>query len=922
MAVQRFSSRQQAIGPVLAERLQGATRYLRIAGYFRSSLLEVVGEALETVGEIRVVCNGDLDPHDVKVARAAKEGREALARTLVSSWQATEDSLDQLLTRDRYRRLHALLASGRMKVRVVPRDGNNVFVHGKAGVIEHGPAGNPDRITAFVGSLNDSASAFRHAYEIMWTDEDPSAAEWVRQEFEHFWNMGIDLPDAVVEHVAAVARRSEYRSIEKARDGRGEVAPEAILADRPIYKGGQILRPWQKRFVEACVEDRRLHGKARYLIADDVGLGKTLSMAAAALVLSIMDDKPVLILAPATLIWQWQEELEDKLGVPAAVWSTQRKCWVDAERRPLTQKNDPELVAKCPWRIGIVSTGLIVNGDEHAERGALARKRYGVVILDEAHKARASRQTRDGRTTLERNNLLDFLCRVARTADNVILGTATPIQLEAVEVWDLISALAQGAPHVLGTGSDGGEWMREECVRYLTGQRNWPANDTNRWALFRNPLPPAIEHRVFGDIRNDTSLATHDIVGPRFDDLGPDVRGEFLQEFETIAPRSNPIVRRIVRRTRPMLEEKGLLKRIGVITHPRPGDGLPTWLTSVNGEGLEMGPAFTAAYEAAERFSALYALRHPAAGFLKTILLRRIGSSALAGLMTARHLLGKLDDTVSEDEKSEERDPTADNPPPDPEERAMLEEIERNLVAVVEGSGVDPKVQVILHYLREHDWLEKNGAIIFSQYVTTAEWVLGALTEAFPSEPVALYAGGAASFVQQGTERRATGREQIKAAVQKGDIRLVCATDAACEGLNLQRLGAQINVDLPWNPSRLEQRKGRVQRIGQVRDNIDVLNLRYAGTVEDDVYAALSDRFGDIFAVLGQLPDGFEDQWIDAVLTDRAAVKNFSQRVERAKPPMVLRYLKDIADDEGLDWEYAEKVLSSRDLDRWMREGW
>jgi SNF2 family DNA or RNA helicase len=150
----------------------------------------------------------------------------------------------------------------------------------------------------------------------------------------------------------------------------------------------------------------------------------------------------------------------------------------------------------------------------------------------------------------------------------------------------------------------------------------------------------------------------------------------------------------------------------------------------------------------------------------------------------------------------------------------------------------------------------------------------------------------------------------------------VCATDAACEGLNLQRLGAQINVDLPWNPSRLEQRKGRVQRIGQVRDNIHVLNLRYAGTVEDDVYSALSARFGDIFSVLGQLPDGFEDEWIDAVLKDRAALKNFSQRVERTRPPMVLRYMKDIADDNGLDWEYADKVLSSRDLDRWMREGW
>ena len=74
--------------------------------------------------------------------------------------------------------------------------------------------------------------------------------------------------------------------------------------------------------------------------------------------------------------------------------------------------------------------------------------------------------------------------------------------------------------------------------------------------------------------------------------------------------------------------------------------------------------------------------------------------------------------------------------------------------------------------------------------------------------------------------------------------------------------------------------------------------------------------------VLGQLPDGFEDQWINAVLRDRQAVKNFSQRVEKTKPPMELRYIRDVADDRGLDWEYTERVLSSRDLDDWMRQGW
>ena len=917
MAIERFSSRREALGPVLSARLKGATRYLRIAGYFRSSLLEVVGESLETVDEIRVVCNGDLDPFDVKVARAALDGQEALARTLVSSWQSTEDSIDLLLARERYRRLHDLLVSGRMKVRVVPRDDQNVFVHGKAGVIEHADG----RVYSFVGSVNDSATAFRHAYEILWGDDDAHSAEWVREEFEHFWRQGVDLPDAVIKHVAAMANRIEYRSIEEARGAGGDVPVDAVLAARPIYKGGQILRPWQKRFVQTCIDDWRLHGKARYLLADDVGLGKTLSMAAAALVLSLLDDKPVLILAPATLIWQWQDELDNMLGVPAAVWSTQKKCWLDGERRPLTQKGDATLVAKCPWRVGIVSTGLIVNGDDEGERGALAKKTFGVVILDEAHKARNSRG-QNGREAARPNNLLQFLRTVARNATNVILGTATPIQLEAVELWDMLSALAQGAPQVLGTPFDGGEWMREESIQYLSHARPWPANDTNRWGLFRNPLPPASEHSVFRDVRADAGIPTKEIVGPRYDNLSPSLRADFLADFSMLAETCNPIVRRVVRRTRPMLEARGLLKPIGVVAHPRYGDGLPATLFDSCSGGLEMSLAFKAAYEAAESFSRLYAQRQPGAGFLKTILLRRIGSSARAGLETAQVLLNRLDvPLVREDEVGDEGAPDH-VAPPDPEEIAFLREVERNLEAVVGGSDTDPKVQVVLHYLRDRQWLETNGAIIFSQYLTTAQWVLEALCEAFPNESVALYAGGSASFVQRGQSRTKASRELIKRYIQDGDIRLVCATDAACEGLNLQRLGAQVNIDMPWNPSRLEQRKGRIQRIGQARDNVHVLSLRYAGTVEDDVYAALSHRFGDIFSVLGQLPDAFEDEWIDAVLQDRSAVRHFSQRVDRTKPPMELRYLRDVADDHGLDWEYTQKVLSSRDIDDWMRKGW
>ena len=69
--------------------------------------------------------------------------------------------------------------------------------------------------------------------------------------------------------------------------------------------------------------------KARLLLADEVGLGKTLSLAASAMISALLDDGPVLILCPSTLTLQWQVELKDRLGIPSAVWLSNQKVWQD-----------------------------------------------------------------------------------------------------------------------------------------------------------------------------------------------------------------------------------------------------------------------------------------------------------------------------------------------------------------------------------------------------------------------------------------------------------------------------------------------------------------------------------------------------------------------------------------------------------------
>src|SRR5260221_329483 len=116
--IRRYSSRRQRLDHVfLRERLRDAQRYLRIAGYFRSSLFELLNEELMSVPEVRIVCNSDLDPRDLAVARSAEQ--QALA--LREKWQERPPELEGILAREKYQRLHALLVRDSLRIRVVSK---------------------------------------------------------------------------------------------------------------------------------------------------------------------------------------------------------------------------------------------------------------------------------------------------------------------------------------------------------------------------------------------------------------------------------------------------------------------------------------------------------------------------------------------------------------------------------------------------------------------------------------------------------------------------------------------------------------------------------------------------------------------------------------------------------------------------------
>ena len=146
-------------------------------------------------------------------------------------------------------------------------------------------------------------------------------------------------------------------------------------------------------------------------------------------------------------------------------------------------------------------------------------------------------------------------------------------------------------------------------------------------------------------------------------------------------------------------------------------------------------------------------------------------------------------------------------------------------------------------------------------------------------QSTSMRAQGGACLYQSGDSVHSE-RETLKKMVAEHVIRIMVATDAACEGLNLQTLGTLINIDLPWNPTKLEQRIGRIKRFGQVREKVDMLNLVNEQTVDEKVYQRLSERMRDRYNLFGSLPDTIKDEWIEDIETLGEKMDEYIKRAE------------------------------------------
>ena len=887
----RHSSRRQSLDTgFLNPRLKGARNYNRIAGYFSSSILEVAGEALESVeGRIRVVCNSALSRADVDTARAAQA---AIRQEWCNS--RPEDLGDA--AKPRFKQLYDFLCSGKLEIRVLPDEAFGL-IHGKAGVVTLADG----RQTAFLGSANESKSGFRLNYELIWEDDSPEAVVWVQEEFDALWSspFAVELAEFVVQDLERLSRREVVEDIGQWRE---DPDPASPVVESPVYRKEVGLWEHQKHFVKLAFDAHRGPHGARFVLADQVGLGKTLQLAMAAQLMALTGDRPVLILAPKPLIRQWQDELDTLLGLPSALWDGRQ--WVD-ERGIEHPGFGAESIRRCPRRIGIVSTGLITSGSDVVTW--LANMRFECVILDEAHRARR-RNLSANRVfaPAQPNNLLKFLREVSPRTRSLLLATATPVQLHPIEAHDLLDALARGSDTVLGV--PGSRWRNAKAsLDLMLGDKAPPTGFHDRWEWIRNPLPPRSEGRDFEILRRSLSLPDEAAYAPgkTVDSLRPSDRQRIEAGFERLVERHNPYVRTIILRTREYLENT---------TDPETGE---PYLTPVrirlhgesDADAIRLPPFLEDAYHLAEEFCRLLAER-PNTGFFRTMLLRRMGSTMEAGRRTVEKILGDWEDL---DEPEDDEDSVGQLRTLTGPERETLSRLSQAIEANRER---DPKCAAVLRLLVDSGWL-RHGCIVFSQYFDSVWWLMHQLGTEFPDEPIGVYAGANRSGVVHGGEFRRRHRDELRDAVRRGELRLLLGTDAASEGLNLQRLGALINLDLPWNPSRLEQRKGRIQRIGQIRPEVDVYNMRYAGSVEDRVHELLSERLESISRLFGQLPDTLEDVWVRVALGQVEEAKKTIDAVPE-RHPFELRY----HEVRRMDWESCARVLATDAKREALVKGW
>lgn len=883
--------------------LQESIRYWRITGYFSSrSLLQVLDGVEQLVlaspdgqghGQMRLITGFFMSRADLQALGSTQTPEQLLEQQLCHHFPFRGVQPGDGSAADLGAELLAwLVHQGHLEIRVglpvhegqISTDG--AIFHAKEGVIKDSTG---DRL-AFTGSINETPNGWTTNYETFdvfcsWKGEE-RRVDAKERHFLRLWqneDPGVrtfSLPEAFRQQLAiyapaegALPRRLKpfLKDLLPANpEPPVEVVPDlderrriiwsyihnAAASDLPgaerVGEGTSAVTPWphQQRAFQRLWQ----HWPPRLLIADEVGLGKTVQ-AGLLLRQAWLSGRAhrMLVMAPASVLKQWQRELREKFGLDWPIYSGKALEWQATCLRP---KGESRPVGRDAWTTEpfvLVSSHLMRRRDR--QRELLEAEPYDLVVLDEAHHARTRRENNSsGGERLRPNTLMQLMQQLHQRTNGLLLLTATPMQVSELEVWDLLALLGMPPEWTEDAFERFFEWVEkqnpdEATLSYLAGL--WRSSVSAFGEAPGNAMPEDLRRSPLRKRKALRALNDTDPLSRR--NLGIEIRQASL----ALAKRWTPVQGLISRHSRNLLRA---YKQQGSMD-------LAIGTRHVDDRFLESTPQERALYDAVEDYiSTQYAQasgqKKSAVGFVMTIYRRRLASSVTALVSTLEKRMAGQQQQLEEDAAASEDDDITGELTLDLEgmQSAFQEvSLQGELDAIAELldqakplAGHDSKGAEFLKAIEE---LQSHGykqVIVFSQYTDTVDALKELLIGAGRTS-LMTFTGRGGEILQKGGVWETLNREATKRDFKQGKAEILLCTDAAAEGLNFQFCGALINYDMPWNPMRVEQRIGRIDRIGQTHERMQIVNLHLDGTVEADVYRALKIRIKSFENIVGKL---------------------------------------------------------------------
>ena len=878
--------------------LEDAERYDRLTGYFNARALTLAARGIEGLvrngGRMRLVAGCTLAPPEIEAIEKGEQLRDLVERHLTSLPLAPPDPASA----DALELLAWMIARGYLDVKVaVPCDANGKPIpaegifHEKAGVIVDRGG---DKI-AWNGSLNETAAGWQLNWESInvytsWGPEPQRVAD-EEANFARIWAnqtrrvIVLDVPGAVrqnlmrfmptsdkparlmepeVKSVPPSPEKPEPEAIESARSaaiGPGELRSHvwSFIQQAPSLPGGRrvgemtaAVTPWPHQV--RAFERLYSNWPPKLLIADEVGLGKTIQ--AGMLVRQAWlagRVKRILILAPKAVLKQWQIELREKFNLNWPIYDGGKLVWYPS---PAWRGRNECDVGRDHWHHepAVIASSHLMRRRDRAAALLEEADPWDLVVLDEAHHARrrAAGSPQEGGP----NTLLRLMQGLKDRTEGLVLLTATPMQVHPIEVWDLLNLL--GLPP---------EWTGKAFLDFFDDveQPNPSVEAFDRMAgLFR------AAERAYGDVETEdmqrlvalSRLKVHRILRALRDNASIPRRQLETAERRAaiqIMRSSTPLRRLVSRHTRELLRQ---YFKAGMLTTPIAD-------RQVDDRFLEMTAEERALYDAVEdyitsTYTQASATERTAVGFVMTIYRRRLASSFSALHKTLQNHLDAIAAGGFATWTGLDEDATDDETTDEILDADEVGELERAALAAAETADIqgllfrigqlppDSKLESLKSALHE---LHQDGyrqAMVFTQYTDTMDFLREELLKGADERLMCFSGRGGEMLSADGSWRR-IGRDDAKRRFRDGEADILLCTDAAAEGLNFQFCGAVINYDMPWNPMRVEQRIGRIDRLGQQHETIRIVNLHYKDTVETDVYRALRSRIGLFKTVVGPL---------------------------------------------------------------------